>query len=90
MKATLHCHNLAAAYMAFCRTGNRADYEKPYFAVRHLLNRLVLAECAAGSGRFLDPIIDGIWRLCEESSWTLPAHNSYRRDETPLPLLTVS
>lgn len=27
----------ATAYMAFCRTGNRADYEKPYFAVRHLL-----------------------------------------------------
>ncbi len=70
----------ATAYMAFQRTGNRADFEALYFARRHLLNAYTAAECIEGKGRFLDSIIDGIFALCEESAWQLPAHNSYERN----------
>jgi hypothetical protein len=65
--------------MAFRRDGNRSRYEALYFARRTALLDLVLAECAAHDGRFLDEVINGIWAICEESSWSLPAH----LDRTP-------
>lgn len=70
----------ATDFMAFMRTGNRVDYEGVYFARRYALNSLVIAECAEHQGRFLDDIINGIFALCEESAWQLPAHNSYERN----------
>jgi hypothetical protein len=65
----------AKLYMEFARTGNRSRYEGPYFERRSALANLVIAECAEGKGRFLDDIITGIWTICEESSWVVPAHN---------------
>ena len=40
-----------------------------------------------GRGRFVDALIDGIYLVCEESGWQLPAHNSQTRDgpHEPLP-----
>ena len=76
----------ATDFMSFKRRGNRADFEARYFARRQALNFLVLAECVEDQGRFLDDIINGIWAICEESAWQLPAHNSYIRD-TPAHLL---
>ena len=76
----------AVDYMAFCRTGNRVDYETLFFTRRYALNILVIAECVEHKGRFLDDIINGIFALCEESGWQLPAHNSYIRD-TPQTIL---
>ena len=74
----------AVSYMSFIRTGNRGDFEEPYFQRRQVLNTLVLAECAENKGRFVDDIINGIFTICEESGWQLPAHNSYIRDMTQL------
>lgn len=76
----------ATDFMSFSRTGNRVLFETVYFSKRHALNSLVLAECAEHQGRFMDDIINGIFSLCEESAWQLPAHNSYIRD-TPQLLL---
>ena len=76
----------ATAYLAYGRTGDRAGFEADYFARRRLLNALALAECVEGRGRFVDRIVDGAWLLCEESGWQLPAHNSYERGGTRLPL----
>ena len=61
--------------MDFARTGNRRRYEGPYFERRSALGRLVLAECVEGSGRFLDDIINGVWAICEESTWVISGHN---------------
>lgn len=69
----------ATAFMAFQRTGNRVDFESLYFGRRYMLNAFVTAECVEGEGRFLDRIIDGVFAICEESGWQLPAHNSYLR-----------
>lgn len=65
----------ATRFLAFSRTGNRQVYEQPYFARRSLLMGAALAECAVDDGRYLDAVIDGIWCICEESSWVLSAHN---------------
>lgn len=51
-----------------------------------MLNALVMAECAQYQGRFLDGIINGIFLICQEAAWQIPAHNSYIRD-TPQQIL---
>ena len=76
----------ATDYLDFKRNGRRVYFEKKYFDRRHLLNDLVLAECAAQSGKYIDAIINGVWALCEESGWQLPPHNSYNRGGPNLPL----
>lgn len=70
----------AADFMDFYRTGNRSRYQDKQFLRRTALDCLVLAECAEHQGRFLDDIINGIYLICEENAWQLPAHNSYIRD----------
>lgn len=80
----------ATDFMEFTRTGNRALYEDKLFGRRIALNALVLAECAENQGRFLDDIINGIYAICEESAWQLPAHNTYIRDTPQLPLPDVT
>jgi len=64
----------ATLYLEYVRIGNRSNYEGPYFARRNKLHDLVLAECVEGNGRFIDEIVSGIWLICEESSWCIPAH----------------
>ena len=79
---------LAMDYMEFTRTGNRVHYEDKQFARRTALDALVLAECAEYKGRFLDDIVNGIFLICEESGWQLPAHNSADGPQMPLPDVT--
>ena len=76
----------ATAFISIVRDGNRKRYEDIYFSRREALTRLVLAECAEDKGRFLDDIMNGIFCICEESGWVIPAHNSYIRDTPQLPL----
>ncbi|MEG1924829.1 MAG: heparinase II/III family protein [Ruthenibacterium sp.] len=65
----------AQAYRAYALTGDRAGYEAPHDLRRKALATLTLAECLTGDGARLNTILDGIWCICEESSWVLPAHN---------------
>ncbi|MDD3334801.1 MAG: heparinase II/III family protein [Eubacteriales bacterium] len=65
----------ACQFLAFTRTGDRQIFEEPYFKRRRLLMGAVLAECVAGDGSYLDAVIDGLWCICEETSWVLSAHN---------------
>lgn len=73
-------------YLTFSRTGDRSRYEQKCHPRQQALCALALAECAEHQGRFLDDLIDGIWFVCEESGWQLPAHNTYIRDTPALPL----
>ena len=79
----------ATLFMSFCKEGNRVHYETTYFKRRHALNTLIIAECIENSGHYIDDIINGIFVICEETAWQLPAHNSYIRD-TPNHLLADS
>lgn len=64
----------ATGIMEFVRGGDRLRFENLYIRRRTALTALVLAECAEGKGRFLDEIVNGLWGICEETSWSLPAH----------------
>lgn len=70
----------ATLFLDFVRDGNRSRYEERHFARRGALVALVLGECAEGNGRFLDDIINGVWAICEESFWGVPAHNFSGRE----------
>jgi hypothetical protein len=62
-------------YLEFSKTGNRTNYQNAAGRRHHRLPVLVLAECLENQGRFL-PAIDAIVQaICDEKSWTLPAHD---------------
>jgi len=69
----------ARKYLDFIRTGNRTRCQKIYFEKRKMLSDFVIGECIEGKGKFLDQIINGIWAICEESSWCIPAHIREKR-----------
>lgn len=71
----------ATDYLAFIRTGNRSVGESRYFERRKALHLLICGECAEHRGRFLDDIINGIFAICEESYWGLPAHVGMTNDK---------
>ena len=64
----------ASKYMQYMRTGDRRNYEGPYFSRRSSAMRLLLAELTERKGRFTDLLVDYVWAICEESTWILPAH----------------
>lgn len=66
----------ATQYMAFAKSGDRRVLEMPYFARRKQLILAVLAECLQPRGRFIEDIVDGLWCVCEETSWCVSAHNA--------------
>ena len=68
---------LATGYMEFLRNGNRNRYEKLYFERRIAIIDMMIAECIEGKGRFLDQLANGAWLVCEETSWTIPAHDCH-------------
>lgn len=56
------------------RTGDRDEYQHVTFQKREVLGTLLMAEIYENKGRFIDPIINGVWSICEESFWGVPAH----------------
>src|SRR5690606_18179290 len=76
----------ATLFMEYARNGNRRNFERASFARRGALEGLITAECVEGSGRFIDDIVNGIWAICEESFWGVPAHNAvHGLPGSPLP-----
>ena len=64
----------ATDFLAFTRTGSRTADEQPYFTRRRKLCAAALG-CCADPERSLDQVVDGIWMICEETSWVISAHN---------------
>lgn len=75
----------ATDYLEFVRSGDRRIMQDPYSARRRALQNMVLAELAEGRGRFLDQIINGIWALSEQTSWSASAHLSLQDAGPGLP-----
>ncbi len=72
----------ATLFMEFRRYGDRRRYEKQHFARRRALEAMIIAECIEDQGRFIDETINGIWHICEESFWGIPAH-TYSSEPLP-------
>jgi len=64
----------ASIFLDYVRDGNRSRFQKISYERRAMLAALVLGECMEGRGRFLDDILNGVWTLCEETYWGVPAH----------------
>ena len=64
----------AVDFLAFTRTGSRRADEDPFFFRRRKLCAAVLAACLSETAG-LDDVVDGIWCICEETSWVISAHN---------------
>ncbi len=73
----------AVRYMDFVRNGDRSRYEHSYFLRRDMLYSLMMGECLTGSGDYLDDIANGVWTICEETSWVIPAHNNHLTGDAP-------
>ncbi|MBO4456153.1 MAG: heparinase II/III family protein [Butyrivibrio sp.] len=71
---------LISDFREFLKTGDRLGFEDKFFPRRRKLNKLVMAECVENKGRFVDDILDGLYLILEETTWCLPAHNTYIRD----------
>ncbi|UNX53735.1 heparinase II/III family protein [Georgenia sp. TF02-10] len=68
----------ASRYARYHRDGDRDGYEQLVFARQHRLSRAVVAAAVDPSPARLDEVADGVWALCEQSSWCWPAHDDTR------------
>ena len=78
----------ATRFLDYVRDGNRRRYETLLFSRRGKLADLVLGELLEGRGRFTDAIADGLWLICEESYWGVPAHVGAQKRGSGLPDVT--
>lgn len=62
------------AFLRFFQDGNRQEYEKAYFHRRRRVEIFALAVLSGRGDRFLGPLHNVLWTVCEESTWALPAH----------------
>lgn len=58
-------------------TGNREDYEAPYFEKRYRLNAFMLMYLLYGEEKYRTAVENSIWSICDEYTWSLPAHIQY-------------
>ncbi|WP_432102092.1 heparinase II/III domain-containing protein [Streptomyces sp. bgisy091] len=76
----------ATGFLAYARTGDRETFERLYFARRTRLAAAAVATALHGPRPDLvDEVIDGVWLLCDEAGWCLPAHEREGDDHGPLP-----
>ncbi len=78
----------ASVFLEYVRNGNRSNFQAISFGRRAQLADLVLGECAEGDGRFVDDIVNGIWTICEETYWGVPAHVGAQKRGDGLPDVT--
>ncbi len=78
----------AAVFLEYVRIGNRSNFQALSFERRDRLSALVLGEIFENEGRFLDDIANGIWTICEETYWGVPAHLGMQAEGPGLPDVT--
>lgn len=61
-------------YTLFIETGDRTVYERKYFERRHDCSYISIAYWLTEDEKYIKPLIDGVFRICDEFTWCLPAH----------------
>lgn len=64
----------ATLYLDHYETGSLRDFQLAYFERIKALETLLYAEILEGEGRFIRDIANGVWVICEQTSWAQPAH----------------
>ncbi len=76
----------ATDYLEFERSGSREIMSKPSSANNTAISSLIGAELAEGKGRFIEAIINGVFYLCEKTSWASSAHTAaYQKTRRAIP-----
>lgn len=75
----------AITTLEYVRNGNRSHYEAISFEKRKKLFLFMLAEAIEDKGRFTDKILEGVWNICEETYWGVPAHLGAQKSGSGLP-----
>ncbi len=76
---------LASTYLEYERTGNR-ELMKEHNQARKSIVALTMAELLEGEGRFLSHLLDGLWIVCNEMSWSHAQHTRYQSSKRTLPI----
>ena len=63
-----------ALFSEYRGNGDRIRYQRFIYAKRNQLNILAMGELMEGKGRFLNSIMNGLFSVCEETWWGVPAH----------------
>ena len=61
-------------YMLFTETGDRKIYQSTYFEKRNDCSYMSIAYWLTGDEKYLKPLIDLVYIICDEFTWCLPAH----------------
>jgi hypothetical protein len=64
----------ATISLDYVRSGDRERHGKLSYGKRNAITDLILAESVEDKGRFVEAIMNGVWSICEESYWGVPAH----------------
>ena len=64
----------AMTYLDFYETGSNLAFQEAYFTRLKILETLLYAEVLEGEGRFVRDIANGLWVICEQTTWAHPAH----------------
>ncbi|NLP84744.1 hypothetical protein HF576_12875 [Microbacterium sp. CFH 90308] len=80
---------LATAAARLHDDGDREGWESVAFERQRRLSRAALAATHTLSATALGEVLDGVWLLCEQSSWCWPAHDdALRAHGSVLPVVT--
>ena len=64
----------------YLRDGDRSEFETLYFGRRSRVATHALAALVTGDDRHFGDLVDGLWLICEESQWSIPAHDYFALD----------
>ena len=76
----------ASLYRKFAIDGDRAEFQNIYFNRRAELIVKTILECHYNDGRYMEDIVDLVWLILEETTWTVPAHIKYSIGSDSLPV----
>ena len=75
---------LASEYLEYEKTGNRSLGKKDEGNKKAIV-ALTIAELVEGKGRFLMPLLDGLYMQCQVFSWCHPQHTKSQDSRRTLP-----
>ncbi|HAL62845.1 MAG TPA: hypothetical protein DCO93_00205 [Clostridiales bacterium] len=75
-------------YMLFYETGNRTDFENKYYERRDDLASLSAALWLTNDKKYVKPLVDAIFTICDEYTWCLPAHAGMEKNPAPTEIVS--
>ena len=75
----------ASLFREYTTKKDRANFEGKYFDRRTALLTYTFLEAIYNDEQYIDRVVDIIWMILEETTWSLPAHISLRETSDSLP-----